>query len=336
MADSQKQKERFIVLSGDGKRQAVKHTASADEVFDTRHNCTFTITDVVQSETVYDCGGQDIHNEETESQMKKLVVTYAIVTPQIIALWLAYFLSAAAAPVTAGSQKKHVLTRSADDSLAGFGFIEGFEDDTTPAQKYKDFKVDSLAFTLNRRKNVGLTVTAYGHFETEDVGEDWELPECQNLPALKGRHCEVLINAVEKTSLLWQAGINLNNSIPTGDDVFPFDSVNIDEFERGEKPTYPLTAQIEGSKGNTLYTNAQSRAKQAVVFQLGETGSDNVVLTFPQTMLKLADPSTVFIGELNKSAINLEMTPHKDGTLKAPLKAEFFGSQTTSFLAVPA
>ena len=178
MADSQKQKLRFIAFSGDGKRQAVKHVASDDEVFDTRHNCTYVISDVVQSETVYDCAQQDIHNEETESQMKKLVVTYTTVTPQIIAMWIAYLLSAAAAPVDSGGQKKHVLTRSADDSLAGFGFVEGFEDDATAPQKYKDFKVDSLQFGLNRRKNVTLTVTAYGHFETEDVGNDYEIPEC--------------------------------------------------------------------------------------------------------------------------------------------------------------
>lgn len=330
--DSQKQKKRFISFSGDGKRQAVKNVASADAVFDTRHNCTFVISDVIQSETVYDCAMQDIHNEETESQMKKLVVTYSIVTPQIIAMWLAYLLSAAAAPVTAGSQKKHTLTRSADDSLAGFGFVEGFEDDATAPQKYKDFKVDSLQFGLNRRKNVTLTVTAYGHFETVAVANDYEIPECENLPALKGRHCEVLINAIEKTPLLWQAGITLNNAIPTGDDVFPFDSVNIDEFERGEKPTYPMTAQIEGSKGDALFTDAQNRAKRAVVFQLGLTGSDYVLITFPQTMLKLADPPTVFIGEANKSAINLEMTPHKDATLKTPVKAEFYGAQTAAFL----
>jgi hypothetical protein len=62
-------------------------------------------------------------------------------------LWIAYFLSAAAAPVIVSGKEKHAFDRSTDDSLAGFSFIEGFEGDATAAQKYKDFKVDTIAFS---------------------------------------------------------------------------------------------------------------------------------------------------------------------------------------------
>ena len=68
--NSQKQKKRFIAFSGTGMRQAAKHVALDDDAIDTRHNCKFTIDDVVTSETVYDCADQDIHDEDTESQMK--------------------------------------------------------------------------------------------------------------------------------------------------------------------------------------------------------------------------------------------------------------------------
>lgn len=332
MANIQKEKKRFIVFNGIGMIQAANGTAMADADLDTRHNCKFEITDVVQTETVYDCAGEDVFSEDVESQYKLLTVTYTSVTPQIVALWLAYLLSAAAEPVTVSSQEKHILTRSADDALVPFSFIEGFEGDSTPAQKYKDFKVASLAFTFNRRKNVGLVVTAYGNFNTEDVGGGWTLPVCANLPALKGRNCKLLINSVAQTSKLWQGGFTLDNVVPTGDDVFPFDSVDIDDFERGDKPVYPMTAQVEGSKGDTLYTNALARAKQSVVWQLGADGSDNVVITAPSTYLSLASPSTVFVGEISHTAINLAMNPHKDATLGTPIKAEFFGTQQDAFL----
>lgn len=330
--DTQKQKKRFIVFSGTGKRQAAKNVALADADLDTRHNCTFTIEDVVTFETVYDCSQQDVHEETAESQLKKLTITYTSVTAQLVAFWLAYFLSAAAAPVVSGSKQKHALTRSSDDTLAGFGFVEGFEGDATDPQKYKDFKVDSLSFTLNRRKNVGLTIVAYGHFVTEDVGGSWTLPACQNLPALKGRDCKLLVDSVDQTALLWTAGITLNNAIPTGDDVFEFDDVNIDELERGEKPTYPLNAQILGSKGDTIYTLGETRTKVPVEFQLGASAADRVNLIAPSTLVKLAATPTVFVGELNRSAVSLEMNPHKDATLGAPVKADAYLSQTEAFL----
>lgn len=330
--DTQKQKKRFIVFSGIGKQQTDAATALDDADLNTRDNCTFTIEDVVQTETVYDCGQQDVYDEPVESQMKKLTVTYTTVTVQIIARWLAYFLSAAAAPVTSGSFKKHALSRSSDDSLAAFSFAEGFEDDTTPAQKYKGFKVDSMAFTLNRRKNVGLTVVAYGHFETEDVSEDFVLPDCQNLPALKGKDCGLLVNNVDYTALLWQAGLNLNNTIPTGDDVFPFNGINVESLERGEKPTYPGNAQILGSKGDTPYTLGLNRSKEPVQFNFGAVLDDHLQVVMPNTLLKLAGTPTVFVGELNRSAIALELMPHKDATLKAPIKCDAYLSQAVAFL----
>lgn len=331
--DTQKQKKRFIVFSGTGKQQN-GNTVLDDADLDTRDNCTFTIEDVVTTETVYDCAQQDIHEETVESQMKMLTVTYTTVTAQIIARWLAYFLSAAAAPITSGGKKKHALTRSTNDELSAFSFVEGFEDDETPAQKYKNFKVDSLAFTLNRRKNVGLTVKAVGHFVTADVGEDFVLPECQNLPALKGKDCGFLMNAVDYSSLLWQAGLSVNNSIPTGDDAFPFNGINVETLERGEKPTYPGNVQILGSKGDAPYALGESRAKEDVQFNFGAGADDRVEVVMPSTMIKLAGTPTVFVGELNRSAIALELNPHKDAGLKAPIKVDAYLAQTAAFLDV--
>jgi hypothetical protein len=60
MATPQKQKKRFIVFSAVGKRQAAKNVAMADADLDTRHNCTYTISNVVTRETVYDCAQTDI------------------------------------------------------------------------------------------------------------------------------------------------------------------------------------------------------------------------------------------------------------------------------------
>lgn len=332
MADTQKQKKRFICFSGIGKQQAAAGTAMADDDIDTRDNCTYTLGNVVQRETVYDCGQTDIYDEPVESRYKKLVITYNAVTAQMIARWVAYLLSAAAAPVVSGSQKKHVLTRSSDDSLAGFSFIEGFEGDTTKAQKYKDAKVDSIAFSLNRRRNVTMTVTVYCHFVSEDVGDLWVEPACSNPTALKSKDCSFTWNSTDLSALLWTLSINLNNAVPTGDDPFPWNSIDISDFERGEKPSYPITAQVLGSRGDQIYTDAEGETKHELQVRLGASGSDNVLMVLPNVLMKLADPSTVFVGEVNKSAVNLDVTPHKDATLTTPLKAEAYLSQAGAFL----
>jgi hypothetical protein len=93
-----------------------------------------------------------------------------------------------------------------------------------------------------------------------------------NNVALKSRDCEILINSVDLSSLLWQAGINLNNAVPTGDDPFPWNSIDIDEFERGEKPTYPMTGSGPRQPRRYLYTNAEGEAVQQVEVQIGLTG----------------------------------------------------------------
>ncbi len=328
----QKLRKRFVAVSGIGKRQSAMGTALAVADITTRDNCTIEITNQRQRETVYDCAGQDIFDETVESQFKRATITYAIVNAQILARWLAYFLGAAAAPVTSGLKKKHALTRSTNDDLPKTGFVSGFEDDAvSEAQLYKDFIVDSLSIQLNRRKNITLTVVLIGNFTTADA-VDFAVPACANLPALKGKDCKISINGVDYSADLWQLGIALNNNVPTGDDAFPFDGVNVQTLERGEKPTYQLTPQILGYRGDALFANAEAEAVQSVVVQLGADAADRVVLTTPSTKIKFAGTPTVFVGELNRTAINLDATPHKDSVLGTPIKADVYLDQTEAFL----
>lgn len=328
----QKLRKRFIAVSGIGMRQTDMGTPLAQADVDVRDNCTIEISDVRTRETVYDCAGQDIFDETVESQLKRVTITYASVTAQILSRWTAYFLGASAAPVTSGSKKLHAMTRSSSDDLPKTGFVSGFEDDTvSEPQLYQDFVVDSLNINLNRRKNVTLTVVLVGNFTSTDT-EDFVIPVCSNLPALKSKDCKITINSVDYTDDLWQLGIQLNNNVPVGDDAFPFDGVDVETLERGEKPTYQLTPQILGYRGDTLFANAESEAVQSVVVQLGLDAADKLVFTTPSTKLKLAGTPTVFVGELNRTAISIEATPHKNEGLGSPIKADATLDQTSAFL----
>ena len=328
-----RQKNFFIALPPSGKRQAAIGTALADADLTKRHNGVVTIEDVVQRETVYDCGGEDIFDETVESRLKRVRINYSSVTAQTIAMWLAYFLGAAAAPVASGSQKKHALTRSSGEDLPKLGFVTGFEDvsDSIP-QKYQDFVVESLNINLNRRKNVTLEVVTVGNWTTADAGGDFVLPVCENLPALKGRDCKITINGVSYDASLWQNGMQFSNNVPTGDDAFPFNGVDVSVLERGDKPTYAINLQILGERESALYNDASAEAVRAVVVQLGADADDHVVITTPSTKLKFGSARTQFVGEINQTAIQLTATPYKDAGLGTPIKADAFLSQTTAFL----
>ncbi len=432
--NTQRLKKAFYVFSGVFKRQSAFGIPIPDADLDTRHNCTVEFEDVVDTEVVYDCSGEDIHSEEVQSQLKRVTITYASIVPQILFGWASMLLGACAAPTgipasevqtitinatggtftstfafegktgttgalaynaaaavvqaalealdsigtgnvsvglvgsvytitfqgdlqkanmpalttnaagltggaatavvattTAGSNKYHAATRSTDDQLPKASIGSGYEGNAADPHKFRDLVVESVVVNLNRRKNVTATVTLLGRFTSAEM-DAFSVPDCENLPALKGRNCEVLIDGVYLSEEFWQATITLNNQVPTGDDLFPFDSIEIGNPERGDKPTYPLTMQVLGSEGDTVGEICRLRSKAPVEFRLGKPG-DRCNLIFPNVQMKFASTPRVFVGERNRSAHSIDAVPHKDATLLAPLRAEANIDQTETFLA---
>jgi hypothetical protein len=89
--------------------------------------------------------------------------------------------------------------------------------------------------------------------------------------------------------------------------------------------------QILGSKGDAVYTLCEDEDKVDIDLHLGKPG-DRASVIFPTTLMKFGTNRTQFVGELNRSAIVIDATPHKDATLEAPLRAEGYIDQTTAFL----
>lgn len=431
----QRLKKAFYAFSSVFKRQSAFGTAIPDADLDERHNCTVEFEDVIQSEVIYDCSGEDIFDETVESQLKRVTLTYASITPQRFFGWVAMKLGACAAPTgtaqnekqtitinatggtfpvafpfegktgttgqvawnisaanlqaalealdsigegnvtvglvglvytlefvgdlalanmpvvstagalltggagtavvattQAGGNKYHAATRSTDDSLPKTSIGCGYDSATAAdPHEFRDLVVESVVANLNRRKNVTATVTLIGRFTPEDLAA-FSVPECENLPALKGRDCEILVDGTYLSEEFWQATITLSNQVPTGDDLFPFDSVEIGNPERGDKPTYTISTQILGSEGDTIGELCRTRDKVPVEFRLGKPG-DRCNLIFPETLLKFASNPRVFVGERNRSAHAIDAVPHKDAMLLAPMRAEAYLDQTATFLA---
>lgn len=431
--NTQRLKKYFAAFSSSFKRQTAFGTARADADLDERHNCTVEFEDVIDSEVVYDCSMEDIFDEQVQSRLKRVTLTYASITPQRLFGWVAMLLGSAAAPTgtpanevqtitinatggtftisfdfegksgttsalawnasaavvqaalealpgigagnvsvtlaalvytitfqgdlakanmpavvtnaagltggagtavqattTQGANKYHAATRSTDDQLPKLSMGTGYEGNSTNPLKYRDLVVESVAINLNRRKNVTATVKLLGRFTPADMA-GFSVPSCQNLTALKGRDCEITVAGAYLAEEFWAASINLSNNVPTGDDLFPFDDVEIGNPERGDKPTYPITMQVLGSEGDTIGELARLRTKTSVQFLLGKPGN-RCSLIFPTTLLKFASSPRVFVGERNRSAHSIEAVPHKDATLLAPMRAEAYLDQTATFL----
>jgi hypothetical protein len=432
----QRLKKAFYAFSSTFKRQSAFGTALANADLDERHNCTVEFEDVVETETIYDCSGEDIHDEQVQSQLKRVTITYPSITPQRLFGWVTMLLGACAAPTgtpanevqtitidatggtfpvalnnfegksgttgqvawnisaanlqaalealdpigegnvtvglvglvytitfigdlakaniptlstagavltggagtatvattTQGANKYHAATRSTDDQLPKTSIGCGYEGNATNPEKYRDLVTESVSFTTQRRKNVTAVVTLLGRFTPADM-VGFTVPECENLPALKGRDCKIKVNGQYLGEEFWQSTVTLNNNTPTGDDAFPNDDVEVGNLERGDKPTYPISMQILGSKGDTIGEICRLRSKVPVEFLLGKPGNRCSVI-LPNVQFKFASNPRVYVGERNRSAHAIDAVPHKDATLLAPLRAEAYLDQTETFLSV--
>lgn len=239
--------------------------------------------------------------------------------------------TAVVATTTQGGNKYHAATRSTDDQLAKTSFGAGWENNSDDPQKYRDLVVDSIVVNLNRRKLVTAEIVLIGRFTAEEMN-GFTIPDCNIPESLKGDECLLVIDSNYLREEFWQATITLNNAVPTGDDAFPFSGTEIANLERGDKPTYPLTLQILGSGEDTIGALIKTETKVPVTFHLGNPGN-RCSIVFPNVLMKFASNPIQYVGDRNRSAHNIEATPHKDEVLNAPLRAEAYLDQTDQFVA---
>lgn len=433
----QRLKKAFYAFSSIFKKQLGFGTALADADLDSRHNCTVTFEDVVERDTIYDCGEEDVVDEEVTGQLKRIRLSYSSITPQRLYGWICMLLSSTAAATgtaqnevqtitsnadagaaaftfafegvtgttsalaynisaanfkkalealasigegqitsvtgtlatgfvvtfggdyaktnvplitvgsgltasaspatttvvqtTAGGNKYHAATRSTDDQLAKTSMGCGWENNTDDAKKYFNMVVESITINLNRRKLVTVEIVCLGRFTPEEMA-DFDEPDCEILPGLKGADCKIKINSAFLIEEFWQATITLSNQPPTGDDAFPWSGIEVANFERGDKPTYPITMQILGSGRDTVGALIEDETKVPVEFLLGLPGN-RASLIFPNVLMKFNSTPSVYVGDAKRSAHNIDATPHKDATLHAPLRAEAYLDQTEQFLS---
>lgn len=322
------------VINSTGKRQTGISTALADTDLDKRIAVEIEIEDVVTTEEDRDCSDVDLVDKTVNTRLKRANWNFKRITPFWAAYFTAFLLGAAANPVddVPSGKKKHALTRSLSDDLPALTFGDVFEALAgAVARKFVGHKVESIKIDFQNRQKVTMQMVTVGRFETEDM-TDFDVPDCEILPALKTQDCKILVNGVDVTNKIWSVSINLANNIPTGEDAFAFAGEDVEFLERGDQPAYSLSLQIVEDRNDTNYALAAARTKVPVVIQLGADAGEHTIYTFPNTLLELNSRWRQFIGQLNRSSVVIDATPMKDATLGAPLKCDGFLTQTTALL----
>lgn len=223
-----------------------------------------------------------------------------------------------------------------DSDKVRFGFVLGWENVTDRFEKYNGAVVDSFQITANRRQQVQLTVTVICPWPP-DVLTSFTVPDCTTFTPLVTDDCRVEINSLWETTDVNTLSINLNDNVPTDESsAYGFDSVDIQDLERADRPTYTFNAGIFGSETDEIYTyafNERTQAPVPAVYFFGMPGN-RFQITVPNSKLKFQNNRLTFAGTLNKSVVNLVLTPYLRTSPGYNLLGACFIDQSHDFLQV--
>lgn len=238
-----------------------------------------------------------------------------------------------AAQVTPGAQNYHQGFRSVANDKVRFTFALGWEPVTTRVEKYVGFVCESFSPRLERRQNVGLTVSVVGPWDP-DIEAAFTIPACQNITPLLTDDCKVTINGSWETPDISTENYTLNDNVPTDESsAYGFDDVDIQDLERGDQPTYSIEAGIFGSEQDVIYDlAADERTADPVSYttHFGQPGN-RFSLISTRTKIKFQDQRMTSAGALRKSVIQITGTPYKNG-VTPPIAWEAYLDQSTAFL----
>lgn len=234
---------------------------------------------------------------------------------------------------TPGSQRLHAMARSTSATKVRTSVVMGWEFVTDRFEKYSDVIVESITTTATRRQNVTATVSLLMPW-TPEILTSFTVPACVVIEPLLTDDCKQLINGAYETTDINTVTWTLNDNVPTDDSsMFGFDGPDVQTTARGNQPSYGVSASVFASEADSVYTlafNERSQDPVPVITHFGQPGN-RFTLTAPNAKVKFQSPRMGSVGTLNRSTVNLDITPYKDG-VNPPVDGEAYLSQATAFL----
>lgn len=107
--------DRFLAISGDANVQSDANTGLANAAIDTRYRAEITMSEVIERQDVRDCRNEFLVDEKIRTRGLRLTLNYTDVTPQLIAIWLAYHMGSQSGPTGSPANEVQTLTDGGTD-----------------------------------------------------------------------------------------------------------------------------------------------------------------------------------------------------------------------------
>lgn len=233
--------DRFIAFSDTGQKQTAQGTPLANSDLDLRIKAAITRADNVTRREIRDCRDQDLIKSEITGRFARFTLNITEITPQILAIFTAYFAGASTAPT--GSPANEVQTLARTGTVTGGTF--------------------TVALTLE-----GRTVT------TKPIAYDATTSAIQD--ALTAARMLFVTPGSVTVGGDWSSGITLTfggNLAKANIPAVVIDATGL----TGTTPGISVTESTAGAQNHHAFARSTTRVKPFVTFALGwENVTDRV------------------------------------------------------------
>lgn len=261
--------DRFIVFNGAGKKQSAQGTGLTNGDLDTRIKCAITREEVIARRDVRDCMDQDQISSEIVSRFARYTLAITELTPQIVALFTAWFLGGSTAPT--GTPANEVQTLARTGTVSGGTF--------------------TIALTLE-----GRTVT------TKAIA--WNASTAAIQSALTAARMLFVQPGSVTVGGDWTAGITLTftgNLAKADIPAVVIDASNL----TGSTPGISVTESTKGAQNHHVFARSTTRVKPFISFALGWDDVTNRVEKYIDHVVESVNPSISLDGNVSLNVVLL-------------------------------
>lgn len=237
--------------------------------------------------------------------------------------------TASISQTTPGANKTCAITRASSADLPLVSFVIGYRGDTASYKKYYNQAVNSVTLNINKGQisQIDIEVVGSTRYTSEPT---FSVPTCINYDPIRAVDTRLNIDSNWVTGDTRAVTYTLSNNIPTDQDAFPFDSIYMQNFERGLRQTESLSFSVDGCETDDVYVWADGLTEKPVDIYFGAP-SNRAVLSIPTCELMTGTPDIAYT-PAGRTFINVIGEPHKDSVLGTYSKVDYYENTSTAFL----
>lgn len=237
--------------------------------------------------------------------------------------------TASISQTTAGANKTCAITRATGADLPLVSFVIGYTGDTASYKKYYNQAVNSVGLSINKGQISQIDIELVGSTRSVAV-PTFTVPSCVNYDPIRAVDTRLYVDSNWVTGDTRSVTYSYSNNMPTDQDAFPFDSIYMQNFERGFRQTESLGFSVDGCETDDIYTWADALTEKSVAIYFGAP-SNRAVLSIPTCELMTGTPDIAYT-PAGRTFINVVGEPHKDAVLGTYSKVDYYEDSSTAFL----